>query len=130
MRYLLLILFFNASVKMLFGQNPNTVANEVEFRNYIYYCLDSLNQLEHEQYLRIKSIKVYFTKKGKIKQYYLSSGKEYISFKKKNYKLILALLNKKDYFTYLKALQSNFESDKNNQYLVKMHFTLIGNREK
>lgn len=123
---ILLLLLGNSNFS-LFGQKSEKITTDDDFRNHLYFSIDSLNQLELEQYLKIKSVKLIFNKQGQVREYYLSAGKEFIKIKKKNYRLILALLNQKNYSNYINILRSNHEWDKKNKYVVRMPFLSINN---
>lgn len=96
-----LFIFLLCSFYSLFSfSQKDSIVNDIEFKTYIYMCLDSFEYINPSKHSSMKGIAIFLDKKGNLKSFNIGFEKDEIKLNRKEYKWLFNLFDNKNYYAF------------------------------
>ncbi len=96
MKKIISLILFSIITNCSYSQK-DTISTDIEFKNFVYQCLDSLLKKDSINYNSILGIRMELNLNGELKKYDLTFENKKQQLRKRNYKLLFNLINQKNY---------------------------------
>lgn len=118
-----LFIFLLCSFYSLFSfSQKDSIVNDIEFKTYIYMCLDSFEYINPSKHSSMKGIAIKLDKKGILKSFNIGFEKDEIKLNRKEYKWLFNLFDNKNYYTYALKFYGIEDWQKSNQISLKIRY--------
>ena len=118
-----ILIFLLCSFYSLFYNNKkDSIVNDIEFKTYIYMCLDSFEYINPSKHSSMKGISIYLDKKGNLKSFNIGFEKDEIKLNRKEYKWLFNLFDNKNYYSFALKFYGIEDWQKSKQISLKIRY--------
>jgi hypothetical protein len=98
MKKIISLILFSIITNCSYSQK-DTISTDIEFKNFVYQCIDSLLKKDSIRYSPNGYIRMELNLYGELKKYDIIAGNKKQKLRKRDYKWLFNLLNQKNYKT-------------------------------
>ena len=127
MKKIILLIFISTITEWSYSQ-IDTISSEIEFKKFVYQCIDSLIEKDSIRYSSIVGIRMELNLNGELKEYVITLKNKTRKLRKRDYKWLYNLLNQKNYKNIAILVYSPNELKMSKSMLLSIKYRGVSSR--